>query len=148
MNTAGHVGVAQEKINAASGLMNFMRNIGQSNGNSTVTPLIARRSQFHQTILAEHTASGRFQAAIEGLASQLNHVGLRLQAAHEHAIWQTLWDGSNAGCGSFISRGVLASGSERSSDVLRFVSAREERTGQVRTHCRPLRMGSNNDLLS
>jgi DHA2 family multidrug resistance protein len=71
---------------AASGLMNFMRNIGQSIGTSAVTTLIARRSQFHQSILAEHTASGRFKGAITGLASQLNHAGLSLQAAYEQAI--------------------------------------------------------------
>src|SRR5262249_27290578 len=86
LTTAGYVGVAEEKTNAASGLINFMRNIGQSIGTSAVTTLIARRSQFHQSILAEHTKSPRFQSAIAGLTSQLNHVGLSVQAAHEQAI--------------------------------------------------------------
>ena len=85
LTMAGYVGVAEERTNAASGLINFMRNIGQSVGTSAVTTLIARRSQFHQSILAEHTKSPRFQSAIAGLASQLNHVGLSMQAARQQA---------------------------------------------------------------
>jgi DHA2 family multidrug resistance protein len=45
---AGYVGLPAEKTNAAAGLLNFMRNIGQSVGTSAVTTLIARRSQYHQ----------------------------------------------------------------------------------------------------
>lgn len=44
LTMAGYVGVPREKTNAAAGLMNFMRNIGQSVGTSAVTTLIARRS--------------------------------------------------------------------------------------------------------
>src|SRR3984885_15242147 len=62
LTLAGYVGLSAEKTNAAAGLMNFMRNIGQSVGTSAVTTLIARRSQYHQSVLAEYTASGRFHA--------------------------------------------------------------------------------------
>jgi DHA2 family multidrug resistance protein len=83
---AGYVGLAANKNNAASGIMNFMRNIGQSIGTSTVTTLIARRTQFHQTILSEHTSSGHFQATVAGLESQLSSAGLGDHAAHRQAV--------------------------------------------------------------
>jgi DHA2 family multidrug resistance protein len=57
LTLAGYVGLSPEKTNAAAGLMNFMRNIGQSVGTSAVTTLIARRSQYHQSVLAEYTGS-------------------------------------------------------------------------------------------
>jgi len=69
-----------------AGLMNFMRNIGQSIGTSAVTTLIARRSQYHQSVLAEYTASARFHAAITGLATRLTQAGLSLQAAQHQAL--------------------------------------------------------------
>src|ERR1700678_3781349 len=64
LTLAGYVGLAPEKTNAAAGLMNFFRNMGQSVGTSAVTTLIARRSQYHQSVSAEYTASGRFHASI------------------------------------------------------------------------------------
>src|ERR1700730_7484881 len=44
---AAYIGVAPEKGNSVSGVMNFMRNIGSSVGTSMVTTLLARRAQFH-----------------------------------------------------------------------------------------------------
>src|SRR5258707_1185564 len=75
LTLAGYVGLSAEKTNAAARLMNFMRNSGQSVGTFVVTTLIARRSQYHQSVLAEHTASGRFHAAIAGLAIRWCNVG-------------------------------------------------------------------------
>ena len=46
LTLAGYIGLPAEKTNAAAGLMNFMRNIGQSVGTSVVATLIARRSQY------------------------------------------------------------------------------------------------------
>jgi DHA2 family multidrug resistance protein len=66
--------------------MNFTRNIGQSVGTSAVTTLIARRSQYHQSVLAEYTASGRFQASIAALAMRLTHAGLSMHAAQQQAL--------------------------------------------------------------
>jgi len=63
LTIAGNIGLPSEKANAAAGLMKFMRNIGMSVGTSAVTTLIARRSQYNQSVLAEYTRSGRFQAA-------------------------------------------------------------------------------------
>src|ERR1700719_2678791 len=86
LTLAGYVGLPAEKTNAAAGLMNFMRNIGQSVGTSVVTTLIARRSQYHQSVLAEYTASGRFHASITGLAMRLTRAGLSTHAAQQQAL--------------------------------------------------------------
>ena len=86
LNVAGYVGLSPEKTNAAAGLMNFMRNIGQSVGTSAVTTLIARRSQFHQSALAEHSASHGFDAAVQSLTAQLAHAGMSLHDAGQQAL--------------------------------------------------------------
>ncbi|HEX3941134.1 MAG TPA: MFS transporter, partial [Acidobacteriaceae bacterium] len=86
LTLAGYVGLAPEKTNAAAGLMNFFRNIGQSVGTSAVTTLIARRSQYHQSVLAEYTASGRFHSATTALAIRLTRSGLSAHAAQQQAL--------------------------------------------------------------
>jgi len=82
---AGYVGLAADKMNDASGLMNFTRNIGQSVGTSFVTTMIAQRSQYHQSVLSEHTASSGFDAALQSLTVQLTRAGLDLHAAGQQA---------------------------------------------------------------
>ena len=86
LTAVGYVALPKEKSNAAAGLMNFMRNMGQSVGTSAVTTLIARRSQYHQSVLAEHTRSPRFDAVVAGLADRLTHVGLSLHSAQQQAL--------------------------------------------------------------
>jgi DHA2 family multidrug resistance protein len=86
LTLAGYVGLPAEKTNAAAGLMNFMRNIGQSVGTSAVTTLIARRGQYHQSVLAEHTSTGRFHNALTGLATTLTRAGLSVHAGQQQAL--------------------------------------------------------------
>jgi MFS transporter, DHA2 family, multidrug resistance protein len=86
LTLAGYVGLAPEKTNAAAGLMNFFRNMGQSVGTSAVTTLIARRSQYHQAVLAEYTSSGRFHSSITVLAIRLTRSGLSAHAAQQQAL--------------------------------------------------------------
>jgi DHA2 family multidrug resistance protein len=86
LTAAGYIGLPKEKSNAAAGLMNFMRNIGQSVGTSAVTTLITRRTQYHQSVLAEYTRSPRFNAAVATLTIRLTHVGLSVHSAHEQAL--------------------------------------------------------------
>jgi DHA2 family multidrug resistance protein len=86
LTLAGYVGLPAEKTNAGAGLMNFMRNIGQSIGTSAVTTLIARRSQYHQSVLAGYTASGRFHDATTALAMRLTRAGLSAHAAQQQAL--------------------------------------------------------------
>jgi DHA2 family multidrug resistance protein len=82
-----YIGVAPEKNNAVAGIVNFMRNMGSSVGTSMVTTLIARRSQFHQDILTEHTRAGNpsFQNSVNGVAQRLAHSGLGAHEAHMQA---------------------------------------------------------------
>ena len=86
MTLAGYVGLPSEKTNSAAGLMNFMRNMGQSIGTSSLTTVLARRDQFHQSILADYTGSARFQTAIQGLAGQLHNAGLGMATAQHQAF--------------------------------------------------------------
>src|SRR5712675_172480 len=86
LTLAGYVGLPAGKNNAAAGLMNFMRNIGQSVGTSAVTTLIARRSQYHQSVLAGYTASARFHDATTALTMRLTTAGLSVHAAQQQAV--------------------------------------------------------------
>jgi DHA2 family multidrug resistance protein len=86
LTMAAYVGLPEEKSNAAAGLINFVRNIGQSVGTSAVTTLIARRSQYHQSVLSAYTRSFRFDAAVAALTTRLTHVGLSMHSAHEQAL--------------------------------------------------------------
>ncbi len=54
INTAAYAYLPRDKSNAASGLINLSRNIGGSVGISFVTTMLARRAQFHQTVLVSH----------------------------------------------------------------------------------------------
>jgi DHA2 family multidrug resistance protein len=83
---AGYVGVPKDKTNAAAGLMNFMRNIGQSVGTSAVTTLIARRNQYHQSVLVAHTGSLQFDSAVAELATCLTHAGFDMHSAQQAAL--------------------------------------------------------------
>ena len=86
INLSAFVGIAAEKSNSVSGMINFMRNIGSSIGTSMVTTLVARRSQVHQTYLVAHTTAGRpvFLQAQRALSMHLGIVGLDAsRAAHQ-----------------------------------------------------------------
>jgi DHA2 family multidrug resistance protein len=74
---AAYIGIAPEKGNSVSGLINFMRNIGSSVGTSMVTTMLERRSQFHQSVLGYHATNydPAFRAQIRGLSQQLVHAG-------------------------------------------------------------------------
>ena len=90
-----------EKNNAVAGIVNFMRNIGSSVGTSLVTTLIARRSQYHQEILAGNARadSPNFQNAANGLAQHLNRSGLGAHEAKMRA-YATIYRGVQAQAGS------------------------------------------------
>ena len=46
--------IPKERTNYATGLFNLARNIGGSSGIAAVTTMLARRAQFHQTVLVAH----------------------------------------------------------------------------------------------
>jgi MFS transporter, DHA2 family, multidrug resistance protein len=82
-----YIGISPEKNNAVAGIVNFMRNMGSSVGTSLVTTLIARRAQFHQEILIDHTRADNpnFQNAINGLGQRFAHSGLGTNEAQMQA---------------------------------------------------------------
>jgi DHA2 family multidrug resistance protein len=88
---SAYVGVAPEKANTVAGLINFMRNMGSSVGTSLVTTLLARRTQVHQSMLANHTTNydPAFRAQIRGLSAQLSHAGSSLPDAQVAAYSRT-----------------------------------------------------------
>jgi DHA2 family multidrug resistance protein len=82
-----YVGIAPEKNNSVAGIVNFMRNMGSSVGTSLVTTLIARRSQFHQEILAGFARpdNPNFQNTVNGLTQHLAQSGLGVNEARGQA---------------------------------------------------------------
>jgi DHA2 family multidrug resistance protein len=91
ISLAAYTGVPPEKGNSVSGLINFMRNIGSSVGTSMVTTLLARRAQFHQSILAYNATNydPAFRNQIRGLTQQLSHAGATLPDAQAQAYGRT-----------------------------------------------------------
>jgi len=87
INLSAYVGVPAEKGNNVSGLVNFMRNIGSSVGTSMVTTLLARRAQFHQSMLASHATryDPAFRNQLSGLSRQLLHSGSSAPDAQREA---------------------------------------------------------------
>jgi DHA2 family multidrug resistance protein len=84
---AAYSGVAPEKGNSVSGLVNFMRNIGSSVGTSMVTTLLARRAQFHQSVLAYNATNydPAFRNQISAMTKQLVHAGATIPDAQAQA---------------------------------------------------------------
>jgi len=65
--------IPKEKVNNATGLINLARNIGGSVGIALVTTMLARRAQFHQTVLVSHLTpfDARYNAALQGATQTL-----------------------------------------------------------------------------
>ena len=57
INVAAFAYVPKEKTNMGTGIINLARNIGASVGIATVTAMLARRTQFHQTRLIDHVSN-------------------------------------------------------------------------------------------
>jgi DHA2 family multidrug resistance protein len=82
-----YIGLPQEQSNMVSGIINFMRNIGSSVGTSMVTTLIARRSQYHQTVLIDNLTPGTspFRNGVGGLTTGLTRAGFSFDDAQARA---------------------------------------------------------------
>ena len=77
INTLVYAGIAPEKNNAVSGIVNLSRNMGGDVGIAFVTTTIARRAQLHQTNLAAHASNydPSFVAQMHALAARMQQVG-------------------------------------------------------------------------
>ena len=71
ISTIAYVGVPREKNNNASAIINLSRNLGGSVGIALLTTFLARREQYHQSILVDRIASGDRRYA--AMASTLQH---------------------------------------------------------------------------
>jgi len=101
ISLVAYIGIPAEKNNAVAGIINFMRNIGSSVGTSIVTTLIARRSQFHQEILADNARAGNsnFQNSVIGLAQHLASSGVSAPDAKMQA-YARIYQGIQAEAGT------------------------------------------------
>ena len=73
INTAAVADMPTAKSNNASAIINMVRNLGGSFGIALATTLIARREQYHQSVLVEHVTS---------LSNQYDTVVHQLQQAY------------------------------------------------------------------
>jgi DHA2 family multidrug resistance protein len=84
----------KEQIGNASGIYNLMRNIGGSIGIASVTTLLVRGSQKHQSYLAANITAGSPGVAetLHGLQAKLSMGGVDSYAAFQKALG-TLYEG-------------------------------------------------------
>ena len=69
--------LSKEKSTAGSGLLSLSRNFGASCGISLAATMLARRAQFHQSILVAHLTPGdeTYRTSLQGAAQLLFHQG-------------------------------------------------------------------------
>jgi DHA2 family multidrug resistance protein len=69
--------IPRERTSYATGLFNLARNIGGSSGIATATTMLARRAQFHQSVLVAHLTpfDWRYREALTGAAATLRTAG-------------------------------------------------------------------------
>ena len=90
IQTMTYVGIPMEKNNNVSGMVNLARNMGGSLGIAGLETVLARRQQFHQTMLASHTSSldAPFQSMLGGLTNTMTQAGYDLKTATDMAYAQ------------------------------------------------------------
>ncbi len=82
LTLAAYVGMPKEKSDAAAGLINFVRNIGQSVGTSAVTTLLARLGSVPSVKSWPNTRGLHISThPVAGLANRLTHGGLSMHSA-------------------------------------------------------------------
>jgi MFS transporter, DHA2 family, multidrug resistance protein len=91
INTIVYAGVPLEKNNAVSGIVNLSRNLGGDIGIAFVTTLIARRAQFHQANLSEHSNlfNPAYRAKLDGIAAGMQRAGISSVDAAKKAMAAT-----------------------------------------------------------
>jgi DHA2 family multidrug resistance protein len=79
--------LAKEKNNKASSLTNLFRNQGGSFGIAFVTTMLARRTQYHQSVLVAHAtpSDAPFQTLIQNLTNYFSTHGFTHADAIVHA---------------------------------------------------------------
>ena len=77
IQTLCYVGIPQEKNNNVSGMTNLARNLGGSIGISSISVIVSRRAQYHQSILSAHTSQydAPYQQSLSGLTQTFQTLG-------------------------------------------------------------------------
>ncbi len=88
LSTVAFSYMSLEKMGAATGTFNLLRNIGGSVGIAFVTTMLSRRSQIHQARLTEHTTMYNpiFNEAIQKITAKLVALGQPVLLAQKQAI--------------------------------------------------------------
>jgi DHA2 family multidrug resistance protein len=105
INVAAFAYVPKEKTNMGTGIINLARNVGASVGIATVTAMLARRTQFHQTRLIDHVSN--MSSAVRTMT---NSTTLRLISR-----------GSNATVAATQSHGMIYNMVQRQAAMLAFL---------------------------
>jgi DHA2 family multidrug resistance protein len=92
--------IPKERTSYATGLFNLARNIGGSSGIATATTLLARRAQFHQSVMVAHLTpfNWRYRESVAGAAAILRSAGSSAPDANVQAqgmIYGTMLRQSN-----------------------------------------------------
>jgi DHA2 family multidrug resistance protein len=87
IQTMTYVGVPMEKNNNVSGMINLARNMGGSIGIAGLETILARRTQFHQSVLSAHTSQfdNAFQSSAAALTQTLTQAGYDVVTAGQVA---------------------------------------------------------------
>jgi DHA2 family multidrug resistance protein len=77
ISTVAYATITPGKNNAASALVNLARNIGGSFGIAFVTTLLARRQQYHHSVLVQSLTPGdpEYSAALQRMTQMFMHYG-------------------------------------------------------------------------
>jgi DHA2 family multidrug resistance protein len=88
INVAAFAYVPKEKSNMGTGIINLARNIGASVGIATVTTMLDRRTQFHQSRLMEHVNgfSAAYRNTLNGTQAKLVAAGSTVAHANSQAL--------------------------------------------------------------
>ena len=88
-STGGHR-TTQEHLGNASGIFNLIRNVGGSVGISTVTTLLARRSQVHQIMMVGNMSPSRL-VYTGRLKTVVHYMAIHAAGASSDAIKRSLY---------------------------------------------------------
>src|SRR5581483_9352210 len=88
INTLIYEGIPPHKNNVVSGIVNLARNMGGDIGIAFVTTMAARRTQFHQVRLTDHTSryDHNFVAMLDAVTRALQHSGVSSLTAAQRAL--------------------------------------------------------------
>jgi DHA2 family multidrug resistance protein len=95
INTAAYYGIAPEKNNSASALLNLARNVGASVGIAVTSTIIVLRTQVHINNLGYHASdfNPNFVQALSNLASAFKQQGLTIAQSTglaQTVMWETI----------------------------------------------------------